>query len=424
MRKVCIIQSKRTPFCRSFKAYQGLKNKDLVSPVLQSLVSELNLKGQTIGEMFLGAVNKRSSDFSLARECLIESGLSLATPATDIQKACATSLEAALIIAQKIQTGQIESGIAAGVDTNSDIPVEFSKPFSDILVKVNAQKTPMAKMKQFLGLRPSHLIPKLPAIKEPRTGLSMGESCELMARAWQIPRTEQDELAYHSHMNAAKAYERGFFDDQVISFRGLKKDDVLRAKTSIEGLSKLRPAFDKTNGTLTAGNSSALTDGASAIFLCSEDYAKEHGFEVKAYLTMGVSKAVNYLSDDYKNHGLLFAPTYAIDELLFKNKLQFSDIDLFEIHEAFSAQVLCTLKALESDEFCKNILKRDQAWGKIPREKLNINGGSLALGHPFAATGARILGSLAKSLQETHQHRGLISICTAGGMGVVALVER
>lgn len=421
LKKVCIISSKRIPFARSGGKYMKKGNRELMTTALKALCEDLGLGQKEVGEVILGAVSKHASDFSLAREATIDSGLGYGTPATDLQKACGTSLEAALIIAAKIASGQIESGIAGGTDTNSDIPVEFKKSFSDRLSQMNYARDFGGRLKALKGFNPSDLLPKFPAIKEPRTGLSMGESCELMAKRWSITREEQDQLAFESHQKAAAAYENGFYRDLVVNFEGRDKDDILRPDIQKEKLAKLKPAFDKSEkGTLTAGNSTPLTDGASAVFLCSEDYAKEHGLEVLAFLTIGQSAAVDYVSDE----GLLMAPAYAVPKMLKRAGLGLQDFDFYEIHEAFAAQVLCTLKAWESEEFCQNKLGLDKALGSIDRTKMNVKGGSLALGHPFAATGARIIGGLAKMIHEKGSGRGLISICTAGGMGVTAIIEK
>ncbi len=399
----------------------GIPLKDLMKPAMASLVSELNLEGKEIGEVILGAVNKHAYDFALAREVVMDSKLSPHTPATDIQKACGTSLEAAVMIANKIALGQIECGIAGGIDTNSDVPVEFKKSFSDRLLRLAAARSLPDRLKALKGFTPKELMPKLPAIKEPRTGKSMGESCEDMAKTWNISRERQDELAFKSQANAEKAYKEGWYDDLVVEFKGAKKDGTIR-ETSLDKLAKLKPAFDRTSGkgTLTAGNSSPLTDGASCVFLCSEEYAKENNLEVMAYLTFAQSAAVNYVNDE----GLLMAPAYAVPRLLKQAGITLQDFDFYEIHEAFAAQVLCTLDAWKSEEFCKSKLGLDAPLGEIDMSKLNIKGGSLALGHPFAATGSRIVASLAKLIHENGGGRGLISICTAGGMGVTAIIEK
>lgn len=419
--KVCIVSGKRIPFARSGSSYLTKTNKDLMTAALKSLVDDLDLQGKEVGEVFLGAVNKHAKDFSLARECTIEAGLSMNTPATDIQKACGTSLEAVMIIAAKIATGQIDSGIAGGCDTNSDIPVVFKSSFAKRMAKMNYSKDTVSKLKALRGFTPGELLPEFPAIKEPRTGLSMGESCELMAKTWNISRLEQDELAYESHQKGAAAYKEGFYDSLICEYAGLKKDNILRDSISKEKLAKIRTAFDKSDkGTLTAGNSTPLTDGASCVFLCSETYAKENNLKVMAHFIMGQSAAVDYIDSE----GLLMAPAYAVPKMLDSANLTLQDFDFYEVHEAFAAQVLCTLKAWEDEDFCKNKLGRSQALGPIDRAKLNVKGGSLALGHPFAATGARIVTSLAKMLEEKGSGRGLISICTAGGMGVTAIIER
>jgi acetyl-CoA C-acetyltransferase len=421
VKKVCIIGSKRIPFMRSNSHYKGLSNRDLMVPALKELVKSLSLENKVLGEVALGAVNKHAYDFSLARECVMDSGLSPMTPATDLQKACGTSLEATIQVANKIALGQIDCGIAAGVDTNSDVPIEFKKKFSDRLLALSNARTLGARLKAFKGFSPGELMPKIPAVKEPRTGKSMGESCEEMAKTWSIKREDQDKLAFTSTQNAAKAYQNGFYEDLIVEFQGHKKDGVFRPDATLEKIARLKPAFDKTSGkgTLTAANSTALTDGASCVFLCSEDYAKENNLEVLAYFKTGISAAVNYIDDE----GLLMAPAYAVPMMLEKEGLTLQDFDLYEIHEAFAAQVLCTLEAWKSEDFCKNKLGKDTL-GEIDYSKLNIKGGSLALGHPFAATGARIVGSLAKMLNEKGSGRGLISICTAGGMGVTAIIEK
>ncbi len=422
MRKVCIISGKRIPFARSGTKYMRKGNKELMSSALRALKDDLGLDKKEVGEIILGAVSKHAADFALARESAIEAGLAFNIPATDIQKACGTGLEAALMIAGKIAIGQIDSGIAGGVDSNSDIPVEFKKSFSDRLSAMNYARDFSGRLKALKGLNPKDLLPKFPAIKEPRTGLSMGESCEVMAKRWGIKREDQDQLAFESHQKAASAYESGFYNDLIIPFGGLEKDGILRPDIALEKLGKLNPAFDKKSGegTLTAGNSTPLTDGASAVFLCSEEYAKENNLEVQAYLTIGQSAAVNYIDDE----GLLMAPAYAVPKMLDRAGLTLQDFDFYEIHEAFAAQVLCTLKAWEDETFCKEKLGRESALGSIDRSKLNVKGGSLALGHPFAATGGRILAGLAKMIHEEGSGRGLISICTAGGMGVTAIVEK
>ncbi|WP_127715849.1 acetyl-CoA C-acetyltransferase [Halobacteriovorax sp. HLS] len=421
IKKVCIIAGSRIPFCRSGSAYMGLSNKQLMTTAMKSLVEKLSLQGKEVGEVSLGAVSKHAADFSLARECVIESGLSFSTPAFDIQKACGTSLEAAIILGNKIALGQIDCAIAGGVDTNSDVPIEFQKKFSDRLLKLNGAKTFQQKLSAFKGFSPKELLPKLPAIKEPRTGKSMGQSCEDMAKTWNISRFEQDKLAYDSHQNAQKAYDEGFYDDLITECAGIKKDNIVRAETTLEKFNSLRTAFDKSDkGTLSAGNSSPLSDGASCVFLCSEDYAKENNLNVMAYLSYSQSAAVNYVDDE----GLLMAPAYAVPKLLKQAGLTLQDFDFYEIHEAFAAQVLCTMKAWESEDFCKTKLGLDGALGEIDRSKLNVKGGSVALGHPFAATGARIITSLAKMLEQSNGTRGLISVCTAGGMGVTAIIER
>lgn len=421
IQKVAVVGGVRIPFCRSMGRYMGLSNQQLLEGVMQSLVDRYNLKGKTLGEVALGAVMKHSSDWNMAREVVLSSGLSAYTPAYDVQQACGTSLETAILVGNKIALGQIDCGIAAGVDTNSDLPFVFSRDFNHTMLSSFKAKSFVDRLKPWLSLSPKQYLPISPAVIEPRTGLSMGQSCELMAQTWKVSRAEQDQLAYESHQKAARAYEAGFYQDLITEFKGSSADDNMRKDTSLEKLAKLKPAFEKSErGTLTAGNSTPLTDGAAGVLLASEAYAKKMGWPILAYITHSATAAVEFV----KEEGLLMAPTYAVPRMLDRAGLGLQDFDFYEIHEAFAAQVLCTLKAWESEEFCKSKLGRNQALGSIDRKKLNIKGGSLALGHPFAATGARIVASLAKIIDENKGGRGLISICTAGGMGVTAILER
>ncbi len=422
LRKVAILGGSRIPFCRAHTKYTSATNQDMLTASLGGLVNRFELKGETLGDVASGAVLKHSKDWNLARESVLGCGLSPATPAFDLQRACGTSLEAAILIGGKIALGQIDSGIAAGTDSVSDAPIVYPKEYRAVLMKVFRARSMADRMKAMLGFRPSHLKPEAPGVNEPRTGLSMGESTELMAQQWNISREDQDALALASHNNAAAAYDAGFFSDLVVPFRGVSTDNNLRRDSSMESLAKLRPAFDRTSGhgTLTAGNSTPLTDGAASVLLSSEDWAKERGLAVQAYLTYGKVAAVDFIESE----GLLMAPAYAVSEMLKDAGLTLQDFDFYEIHEAFAAQVLCTLRAWESESFCRERLGRSEAMGSIDSSKLNVNGSSLAVGHPFAATGARILANAAKLLEQKGSGRVLISICTAGGMGVTAIVER
>ncbi len=420
-RRVAIIGSSRIPFARAHTAYAESSNQEMMTAVLQNLTSKYKLQGARIDDVSLGAVIKHSRDWNLARECVLGTDLSPTSPAFDLQRACGTSLEAAVLIGNKIALGQIDSGIAAGTDSISDAPIVFKDAFRRILLSSARGRSFGEKLKPWLGLRPKYLAPDLPGVVEPRTGLSMGESTELTAKEWGITREAQDELAYTSHHRAAAAWDDGFFNDLVFAFNGLTQDNNVRRDTSMEKLGKLRPAFDKTAaGTMTAGNSTPLTDGSAAVLLASEDWAAERGLPVQAYLRYGKVAAVDFIQRD----GLLMAPAFAVSEMLQDADLSFVDFDFFEIHEAFAAQTLATLAAWESADFCRDRLGRDTPLGAVDRDKLNVRGGSLAIGHPFAATGARIIGGLAHMLEERGQGRGLISVCTAGGMGVTAIVER
>lgn len=419
-RPVFIAGSARTPFVKSLTSYVDVSTQDLMTAALQALVTRMHLEGKIIGDVGLGAVINSSLNWNLARECVLGTSLDPHTPAYTLQRACGTSLETTLQLALKISNYQCETGIAGGVDTNSDMPIMIQKSLAQKLLALKTATNIASKMKIIASLRPSDLVPLYPAVVEPRTHLSMGQHCEKMVKEWNISRKEQDELALISHQNGVKAYAEGFYDDLIFEFKDLKRDGTLRADTSLEKLSQLKTVFDTTEkGTLTAGNSSPLTDGAAAVFLTSEEAAKEFNYPLLARFIDAQAAAVDFVHGE----GLLMAPTIAVSELLKRNNLSLQDFDIYEIHEAFAGQVLCTLKAWESAEYCNSVLHRSAALGAIDRSKLNIKGGSVALGHPFAATGARIVGSLAKILHQHGKGRGLISICTAGGMGVAAIIE-
>ncbi|MGR3994016.1 acetyl-CoA C-acetyltransferase [Pseudomonas sp. 1121_17] len=421
-RRVAILGSNRIPFARSNGAYAKASNQAMLTAALEGLLERYRLHGLRLGEVVAGAVLKHSRDMNLTRECVLGSRLSAQTPAYDIQQACGTGLEAALLVANKIALGQIDSGIAGGVDTTSDAPIAVSEGLRRILLQAGRGKNLAERLKPFLQLRPADLKPALPSIGEPRTGLSMGEHCERMAQTWQISREAQDELALHSHQKLAAAYAEGWHDDLLTPYLGLSRDNNLRPELNLDQLAKLKPAFDRSGlGTLTAGNSTPLTDGASLVLLGSEQWAAEQGLSVLAYVVDGESAAVDFVKGQ---EGLLMAPVYAVPRLLARNGLSLQDFDYYEIHEAFAAQVLCTLKAWEDDEYCRTRLGLDAALGPIDRSKLNVKGSSLAAGHPFAATGGRVLANMAKLLATAGKGRGLISICAAGGQGVTMIVER
>ncbi|MEO1282703.1 MAG: acetyl-CoA C-acetyltransferase [Pseudomonadota bacterium] len=420
LRRVAIVGGVRTPFCRSGTLYADLSNLDMMSTALQGLVDRFELNGTHIDEVVGGAVVSHAKDWNLAREALLRTRLSPSTPGITLTQACGTSLQAALGIAAKIATGQIDSGIATGSDTTSDPPIVFTKKFAQRLATLTKQKTMMDKLRVFKGFSPGELAPQPPATAEPQTGLGMGQHCELMAKAWDVGRQEQDQLAFESHRKAAAAYAEGFLDDLLVPCAGVFKDNNLREDIRIEKLAELKTAFDKSEaGTLTAANSTPLTDGAGAVLLCSEDWARERGLKVQAYLAHGQHVGNDFVAGE----GLLMAPTLAVAKLLKRSGLTFADFDYFEIHEAFAAQVLATLKAWEDDAYCRERLGWDGALGPIDRTKMNVKGSSIAFGHPFAATGARILGGLSKLIDANGGGRGLISVCTAGGMGVAAILE-
>jgi acetyl-CoA C-acetyltransferase len=421
-RRVAIVGGVRIPFVRGNGAYSQVGNQEMLTAAMRGVVERYGLQGQRLDDVAAGAVMKHSSQWNLTRESVLGSGLAAETPGLDLQRACGTSLEAAILLANKIALGQIDCAMAAGVDTVSDPPVVYPRSFQQLLLRSYRGKTMSERVGPWLGLRPRNLRPVLPGIAEPRTGLSMGESTELMVKTWGITRAEQDQLALESHQKATAAYASGFYKELVRDYLGVAQDNNIRADTSIEKLAKLKPVFDTSgSGTLTAGNSTPMTDGASAVLLASEGWARERDLPVLAYLSYGKVAAVDYID---KKEGLLMAPAYAVPRMLSDARLTLQDFDFFEIHEAFAGQVLCTLKAWTDPVFCRDKLRLPGALGAIDRSKLNVKGGSLAIGHPFAATGTRIVATLAKILDENQAKRGLISICTAGGMGVTAILER
>jgi acetyl-CoA C-acetyltransferase len=426
-RRVAVLGGNRIPFARSNTAYATASNQEMLTAALDGLVARFGLEGRRLGEVVAGAVLKHSRDFNLTRESVLGSRLAPETPATDLQQACGTGLQATIYVANKIALGQVEVGVAGGSDTTSDAPIAVGEKLRKILLEANRAKTVQGRLAALTKVRPQYLVPSIPQNGEPRTGLSMGEHAALTALEWQITREAQDELAVASHHHLAASYDRGFQDDLVTPFNGLDRDQNLRADTSLEKLAKLKPVFGKgAAATMTAANSTPLTDGASTVLLSSEEWAAENGHEVLAYFADCETAAVDFV---HGGEGLLMAPAYAVPRLLERNGLTLQDFDYYEIHEAFASQVLSTLKAWEDPVFCKERLGLDAPLGSIDRARLNVNGSSLAAGHPFAATGGRIVANLAKLLSEKAAAdgsggRGLISICAAGGQGVTAILER
>ncbi len=421
-RRVAVLGGNRIPFARSNTTYSDASNQEMLTAAIDGLATRFGLEGERVGEVVAGAVLKHARDFNLARESVLGSKLSPETPANDIQQACATGLQAAIGVANKIALGQIDVGIAGGTDTTSDAPVAISDKLRKKLMRVNAARDTKGRLTALAAIRPTDIGLDIPQNGEPRTGLSMGEHAALTALEWQIGREEQDELAATSHQRLAAAYDAGFLDDQITPFRGLERDSNLRADSSAEKLAKLKPVFGKGEAaTMTAGNSTPLTDGASVVLLASEEWAKEHDHPVLAYITASETAAVDYV---HGGEGLLMAPAYAMARMLSREGYSLQDFDFYEIHEAFASQVLATLKAWEDPIFCKERLGLDAPLGAIDRARLNVNGSSLAAGHPFAATGGRILMNLAKLLEQQGSGRGVISICAAGGQGVTAILER
>lgn len=420
IRKIAIVGYNRIPFARANTAYSDVGNQEMMTTTLEGLVEKYKLKGELLCEVAGGAVIKRMTDTNLIRESVMKTSLNPATPACDLQQACDTGIESAIYIANKIALGQIDSGIACGVDSISDMPIAVSEKMRKILLEAKKAKSFGGKVKQFLKLRPRDFTPLVPSNSEPQTGLSMGGHTEITAKYYKISREDQDELALKSHLNMAKAYDEGFFDDMITPYLGLEKDNNLRRDTNLQKLASLKPSFDKLEGTLTAGNSTPLTDGASSIFLASEDWANEHGLPILAYISFAEIAAVEYVKN---RQNLLLAPLFAADRMLTKAGLSLQDFDFYEIHEAFAAQVLATLKIWESPELSKE-LGLSRTLGAIDRNKLNVKGSSLAAAHPFAATGGRIIGVMAKLLNEKGSGKGFISICAAGGQGITMILEK
>lgn len=422
VRRVAIVGGNRIPFARSGGPYAHASNQDMLTAALDGLVARFGLRGERLGEVVAGAVLKHSRDFNLTRECVLGSRLAAETPAYDVQQACGTGLEAAILVANKIALGQIDSGVAGGVDTTSDAPLGVNEDLRRVLLEFTRTKTLAGRLKLLGRLRPGQVVPEIPRNAEPRTGLSMGEHCAITTREWDIGREEQDEFAAASHHNLAAAYERGFFDDLLTPFLRLQRDQNLRPDTGVEKLARLKPVFgDGAGATMTAGNSTPLSDGASTVLLAGEDWARARNLPVLAYLTHAETGAVDYV---HGGEGLLMAPTYAVPRLLERAGLTLRDFDFYEMHEAFAAQVLTTLKAWEDPDFCAKRLELDAPLGSIDRARLNVNGSSIAAGHPFAATGGRIVATLAKLLGQKGGGRGLVSVCAAGGQGVTAVLER
>jgi acetyl-CoA C-acetyltransferase len=419
-RRIAVIGGNRIPFARSDSAYARASNQDMLTAALDGLVERFGLEGELLGEVAGGAVLKHSHDRDLTRESVLGTRLAAETPAYDVQQACGTGLETTILVANKIALGQIDAGIACGADTTSDAPIGLNEQLRETLLEANRQRSTAGKLRALTRVRPGHIIPAIPRNEEPRTGLSMGEHCAVMATEWGIERQAQDELAVSSHRNLSAAYDRGFCDDLVSPYLGLERDQNLRPDSDLEKLAKLKPVFGGPEGTMTAANSTPLSDGASAVLLASREWAAERDLPVLAYITEAQTAAVDHV---HRKEGLLMAPAYAMPRMLDRAGIGLEALDLYEVHEAFAAQVLCTLAAWEDPKFCKERLGLDGPFGSIDRSKLNVNGGSLAAGHPFAATGGRIVAGLAKQLHEAGKGRAVISICAAGGQGVVALME-
>ena len=419
-RRVAVLGGTRIPFARQNGSYARASNQDMLTATVDALVSKFGLEGEVLGEVAAGAVLKHSRDFNLTRETVLGSTLAPETPAYDVQQACGTGLEATILVANKIALGQIDCAVAGGVDTTSDAPLAINEDLRQTLLDLSRAKSNATRLRTLARLRPQQIVPEIPRNAEPRTGLSMGEHTAIMATEWGIGREEQDELAARSHHNLAAAYDTGWLDDQVVPYLGLERDQNLRPDSSVEKLAKLRPVFGGPEGSMTAGNSTPLSDGASVVLLASEEWAAAHGIPVQAYITHAQTAAVDYV---HKREGLLMAPAYAMPKMLAAAGMKLADFDFYEIHEAFAAQVLCTLRAWEDPVFCRERLGLSEPMGAIDRDRLNVHGGSLGAGHPFGATGGRIVATLAKALNDKGSGRGVISICAAGGLGLTAIMQ-
>lgn len=420
-RPVAVLGGMRIPFARQNGPYAKASNQDMLTAALEALIEKFALEGQVLGEAAAGGVLKHSRDFQLTRESVLGSKLAPQTPAYDVQQACGTGLETTILVGNKIALGQIESGIAGGFDTTSDAPIAINEDLRQVLLEAYRAKSNAQRLRALAKIRPQQIVPQIPRNAEPRTGLSMGEHQAITTKEWGIGRTEQDDLAVASHRNLAAAYDTGFLDDLVKPFLGLERDQNLRPDTSLEKMARLKPVFGGPDGTMTAGNSTPLTDGASAVLLATEEWAAERGIPVQAYLVDAETAAVDHV---HGREGLLMAPTYAVPRLLARAGLTLQEFDFYEIHEAFASQVLCTLKAWEDPVYCRERLGLEEPLGSIDRDKLNVRGGSIAAGHPFGATGGKVVAVLAKLLAERGSGRGLVSICAAGGLGVTAIMER
>ena len=418
-RKVAIVGYNRIPFARQFTNYAEASNTDMMVATLNGLIDKYGLAGKQMGEVAGGAVIKHSWEINLMRECVLHTSLDPKTPACDIQQACNTGLESAMYIANKIALGQIDCGIAGGVDSTSNVPLYLNEHVRKLLLRARRSKTATERISNILKIKLKDFSPEAPANLEPGTGLSMGGHTEYTAKFYNISREDQDLFSLKSHQKMATATDRGFFNDMVTPFLGLTQDNNMRRDTSLEKLAKLKPAFDKEHGTLTAGNSSPLTDGASCLLLASEEWANANNLPILAYITYAEMAAIEYVEN---KQNLLLAPVYAAPRMLQKAGLTLQDFDFYEIHEAFAAQVLALLRIWESEEWSGAF--GVPALGSIDLTKLNVNGSSLATGHPFAATGGRVIATLAKLLSEKGSGRGLISVCAAGGQGMTMILER
>ncbi|MDJ0953746.1 MAG: acetyl-CoA C-acyltransferase FadI [Acidimicrobiia bacterium] len=424
-RRVAIVGGLRTPFMKAGTKYRDLTTLDLGAAVTNELLHRSNLEPDQIDEVIAGAVVADVGAPNIAREIVMRCNMPASVDAYSVSRACATSTQAIVNGARSILFGEADVVIAGGSDTLSKPPIMYDEKVVDVLMAANAAKDLPSKVKAFTRLRPGDLAPRPPALADLASGLTMGASAEKMARENEISRESQDQYAYESHMKAVAAWEKGVFDEEVMAlpippkFRETAtQDGIPRADSTIEKLSTLRPAFDKKYGSVTAGNSSPLTDGAAVVLLMEEKTAKKLGFEIKAYIR---SWGFAGLDPSWQ---MLMGPSFATPIALDRGELTLADIDFIDMHEAFAAQMLSNIKAFGSAEWAKKHLDRDEAIGEIDMENLNLYGGSISLGHPFAATGARQALTVANELQRRDKGTALVTQCAAGGLGAALVLER
>ncbi|MEM9188659.1 MAG: acetyl-CoA C-acyltransferase FadI [Myxococcota bacterium] len=423
-KRVAVVAGLRTPFAKQGTAYKDVSALDLGKLAVTELLQRTGVEPSEIGQVVYGQVVPSLSGPNIAREIVLGTGMPQDIEAYSVSRACATSYQSTVNVAESILAGSVDCGIAGGSDSASDVPIAVSKKLADALVTASKARTLPDRLRAFKNLKPKDLIPVPPALKEMSTGLTMGESAEKMAKENGISRADQDAYAHRSHTRTAKAWNDGRFADEVMTvyvppkYKGsIGEDNLVRKDSTLEGYEKLRPVFDRKHGSVTAGNSSPLTDGASALLLMREDKAKALGFDV-----LGFIRSYSFAALDPRGQ-LLMGPSYATPIALDRAGIELSDIDLVDMHEAFAAQILSNTQAFESDAFAREKLGRKKRIGEIDWDKFNVNGGSIAIGHPFAATGARQITQTLHELKRRGGGLGLVTACAAGGLGAAMVLE-